>query len=333
VDVVSDAVAAMRGGRPHAGPARRVAPFRRRFPAAAGAGFHVVLTGACHLTGPDGRSIVLGAGDVAFLPRGAAHTLGADADVVLMCGAYLLDRDHPHPLMRDLPDVVHVRAGNPRLRHAIDLLDGESCEDGEGARAGSGVLLPALLDVLLVQILRTWFASRSGDTSRWAAALHDPAVGTALRTIHTEPDRPWTVDKLGTRVGLSRAVFARRFTALVGQPPMAYLSWWRMTVAARLLREGDAPLAAIARRVGYASEYAFAHAFKRAFGSPPGAFRHAAASPDPPAPQPSDVAVELDADSQPRLQVDQSPHHLPGAAPFADLGDLWCHRSNGFLER
>jgi hypothetical protein len=85
-----------------------------------------------------------GPGDVAFLPRGAAHTLAAEADVVLMCG-YLLDRDRPHPLMHDLPDVVHVRAGNPGLRHAIDLLGGEGGEGG--ARAGSGVLLPALLDV------------------------------------------------------------------------------------------------------------------------------------------------------------------------------------------
>jgi AraC-like DNA-binding protein len=183
--------------------------------------------------------------------------------------------------MHDLPDVVRVRAGNPGLRHAIDLLGGEGGEGG--ARAGSGVLLPALLDVLLVQILRAWLASRNGDAPRWAVALHDPAVGSALRAIHTQPDRSWTVGELGTRVGLSRAVFARRFTALVGQPPLAYLSWWRMTVAARLLREGDAPLAAIARRVGYASQYAFAHAFKRAFGSPPGAFRRAMASPDPPA--------------------------------------------------
>jgi len=102
------------------------------------------------------------------------------------------------------------------------------------------VLLPALLDVLLVQILRAWLASRNGDAPRWAVALHDPAVGSALRAIHTQPDRSWTVGELGTRVGLSRAVFARRFTALVGQPPLAYLSWWRMTVAARLLREGDA---------------------------------------------------------------------------------------------
>jgi AraC-like DNA-binding protein len=146
------------------------------------------------------------------------------------------------------------------------------------------VLLPALLDLLLVQILRTWFASRNGDSSRWAVALGDPAIGAALRAVHTEPDRACTVDKLATRVGLSRAVFARRFTALVGQPPMAYLNWWRMTVAARLLREGHAPLAAIARQVGYASEYAFAHAFKRAFGSPPGAFRRAAPSSDPSVP-------------------------------------------------
>jgi AraC-like DNA-binding protein len=193
------------------------------------------------------------------------------------------DRDRfeaaPYRLRQHEPALVTTGTED---RHPHDG-NGKRVAVGPEMRRRLGVMLPALLDVLLVQILRAWLASRNGDAPRWAVALHDPAVGSALRAIHTQPDRSWTVGELGTRVGLSRAVFARRFTALVGQPPLAYLSWWRMTVAARLLREGDAPMAAIARRVGYASQYAFAHAFKRAFGSPPGAFRRAMASPDPPA--------------------------------------------------
>nr|PZN46239.1 MAG: hypothetical protein DIU60_07610 [Actinomycetota bacterium] len=109
--------------------------------------------------------------------------------------------------------------------------------------------------------------------------MHDPQVSAALRAIHGDPARPWTVEGLGRRAGLSRAAFARRFTRLVGRPPLAYLTWWRLTLAARLLRGGDAPVHTVARQVGYASPYAFTHAFKRQYGVPPGAYRTAAARP------------------------------------------------------
>ncbi len=94
--------------------------------------------------------------------------------------------------------------------------------------------------------------------------------------IHAEPARPWTVEELGMRGGLSRSVFAQRFTTLVGESPLAYLTWWRMTIAGRLLRESDAPLSAVAQRVGYSSEFAFAKAFKRAYGLAPGRYRRGA---------------------------------------------------------
>ncbi|GAA3452911.1 hypothetical protein GCM10018962_47440 [Dactylosporangium matsuzakiense] len=94
--------------------------------------------------------------------------------------------------------------------------------------------------------------------------------------MHSRPDAPWTVAALAREGGLSRSSFARRFTALAGQPPQAYLTWWRLTLAARLLRESDVPLRVVARRVGYASEFAFAAAFKRRFGTAPGRFRSAA---------------------------------------------------------
>lgn len=153
----------------------------------------------------------------------------------------------------------------------MDLLDSEL----DRARPGSDAMLPALLDVLLLHVLRAWFAVHGGSAARgWLAALHDGPVATALRAIHGEPDRPWTVAELGRRGGLSRAAFARRFTELVGQPPLGYLTWWRMVLAARLLRDTDVPLAGIARQVGYSSEFAFAHAFKRAHGLPPGRYRN-----------------------------------------------------------
>ena len=268
MDVLSDAVAAMRTGRPHSNLVRHPKPYRRDFPAADGAGFHIVLRGACALTVAAGPEIILRPGDVAFLPWGAAHGLSG-ADTELLCGAYLHDRSQIHPLLADLPEVIHLPAEVGRqaeLRAAIDLLRAEV----HAARPGADAMIPALLEILLLQILRAWSA---GAGTGWARALRDPAVATALRAIHGDVARPWTVAELAAEAGLSRAALARRFGALTGRPPLTYLTWWRMTVAAGLLRGGDAPLAAVARRVGYTSEYAFAHAFKRVLGLPPGVYR------------------------------------------------------------
>lgn len=296
MDVLSDAVTAMRTGRPHATLAARSSPFGCRFPAFAGAGFHIPRQGPCWLIPPAGAPVALAAGDVAFLPRGSAHGLadrrstplteaatpGTDAApgprTVTLCGAYLLDRSRVHPLLAELPEVVHLPAGNgrhPQLCAAVDLLAAELERPGPGTETS----LPALLEVLLLQILRAWLAQR--PALGWAAALRDPAVAAAVRAIHHDPGRKWTVEELGGRAGLSRAAFARRFTTLVGQPPLAYLTWWRMTLAARLLRDSDAPLATVARKVGYRSEFAFAHAFKREYGLPPGGFRQSRADPAP----------------------------------------------------
>jgi transcriptional regulator GlxA family with amidase domain len=126
---------------------------------------------------------------------------------------------------------------------------------------------------LLLYVLRAWLDEQPADGAGWATALRDPAITTALRQVHRHPEKPWTVEDLAAVAGLSRAAFARRFTTIVGQPPLAYLTWWRMTAAAKLLRQTDAPLRAIATRTGYASEYAFGKAFKRAYGTAPGQYR------------------------------------------------------------
>ncbi|MDI2125749.1 AraC family transcriptional regulator [Yinghuangia seranimata] len=204
---------------------------------------------------------------------------GPAATTVTLCGAYHLDRTHAHPLLDALPAVVHLpaRLGTPRpeLRAAVDLLAAEL----DAPRSGADVVVPALLDTLLVYVLRAWFAaapSASAEAAGWAAALTDPVVAAALDALHHEPGRPWTVESLGARAGLSRAAFARRFTGLVGRPPLAYLTWWRMTLAARLLRDSAAPLSSVAEQVGYTSEFAFATAFKRQFGQAPGRYRRGA---------------------------------------------------------
>ncbi|MFZ3471754.1 AraC family transcriptional regulator [Streptomyces sp. 4.24] len=321
MDVLSDVIALMRTGQPTSALVRWHAPWGQRFPAVPGAaGFQVVLSGSCHLLPEDGGTTVeLRAGDVLFMPHGNGYTLldapdsavaepscdavagpgggpvlvsdtvgepGAGPVTVTLCGGYRLDAELAHPLLRELPAVVRLSGGPdgvPGVAEAVALL----AREADPARAGLGAdtLVPALLDVLLLYVLRAHYehggpgggagAGRGAGAGGWAGALADPGIGAALTAMHREPQRPWTVASLGTRAGMSRAAFARRFHDLVGRPPLAYLTWWRMTTAARLLRTTDAPLAALAAGSGYASEYAFAHAFKRAYGIPPGRYRAA----------------------------------------------------------
>ncbi len=173
----------------------------------------------------------------------------------------------------NLPEVIHLPARLDRhaqLRSAVELLSSDARQD----RPGTDVALPALLDLLIVYTLRSWLEEQCPEEAGgWCAALKDPAVAAALDRIHRDPAHSWTVQGLASSVGLSRTTFAARFSSYVGQSPMAYLTWWRLSTASRLLRETNAPLAVVARQVGYGSEFAFAHAFKREFGTAPGAFR------------------------------------------------------------
>ncbi|MFC4005762.1 AraC family transcriptional regulator [Nonomuraea purpurea] len=300
MDVLSDAITAMRTGMPHAARTRVRAPWGVRFRPQQGAGCHVILQGSCWLLPPSGDPVALGVGDVVFLPRELGHGL-ADATTTplveavpefrdgspvgrlhregpgpateMLCGAYRLDRFRPHPLLAELPDVMHIPARigrHPSLRGTIELL-GHELDAASGP--GSDAAMAALLDLLLLYVLRAWYDSRPDPETGWGAALRDAAVSEALRAIHQCPAHPWTVQSLAARAGLSRAAFAQRFAGKVGTPPLAYLTWWRMTTAARLLRDSDLPLRSIAERSGYASEFAFAKAFKREFGTPPGRYR------------------------------------------------------------
>ncbi|WP_250008079.1 AraC family transcriptional regulator [Actinoplanes sp. M2I2] len=276
MDVLSDAIAAMRAGRPYSTLTAADRPWAMPFPAFGGARFHVVVAGRYRLTGLEEPAVLLGPGDAVLFPHGTAHTLetATDGPTEILCGAYQLDQARPHPLIQDLPDVVSLPARAdryPALQASIDLLRHELAEQSPGQDA----VLPALLDVLLVQLIRAWFTARAGlqDTG-WCVALGDKAIARSLRAMHEDPAHPWTVESLGARADLSRAAFARRFTTLVGLPPLTYLTWWRLTTAAHLLQTTDAPLSAVAQRSGYGSAYAFANAFKREYGVSAGRYRH-----------------------------------------------------------
>ncbi|GIF44112.1 AraC family transcriptional regulator [Actinoplanes xinjiangensis] len=293
MDVLSDVLAVMRTGRARSALVAWQAPWAQEFaPVPGAAGFHVMLRGSCVLLRDGAEPVRLAEGDIVFRAHGDGHALadapgtrpiapacapapaggpppraGAGATVTL-CGAYELDPDLVHPLVRDLPDLIHVPAGSdPRLAAVVDHLAAELTEPGPGSDA----LIPALLDTMLVHLLRTCLGGR--HRTGWAAALADPVTAAALHAMHREPGRNWTVAGLAATGGLSRAPFARRFTGLLGRPPLTYLTWWRMTMAAGLLRRTDLTVGAVAGRVGYGSEFAFAAAFKRRFGMPPGRYR------------------------------------------------------------
>lgn len=146
-------------------------------------------------------------------------------------------------------------------------------------RSGTDAIMPALIDMLLLYVLRAWLDEHTDQPTGWATALTDPAIATALHHIHRQPETPWTVEELAKRASLSRATFAKRFTTAVGQPPLTYLTWWRMTTAARLLHRTDIQIHAIAQRCGYSSEYAFSKAFKREYGIPPNQYRRRQSAP------------------------------------------------------
>ncbi|MFJ6759341.1 AraC family transcriptional regulator [Streptomyces sp. NPDC091273] len=233
---------------------------------------------AVRATGGPGRAVGAGgrsgpgAAGAFVVPGGPGVGGGPDGagGVEMLCGKYRLDRSRAHPLMAELPQVVHLpsRVGaRPELRSAIDLLGHELGEQ----RPGSGIAVPGLLDLLLVYMIRSWLAE--GGSGTWSAALGDPVAAAALRALHADPAAPWTNERLAAQAGVSRPTLARRFTSLVGRPPMAYLTWWRLSLAAAALRDSEEPLAAVARRVGYASPYALSHAFSREFGTTPGRYR------------------------------------------------------------
>jgi AraC-like DNA-binding protein len=188
----------------------------------------------------------------------------ADGADVLLTGTYQLQSEVSQRLLRALPALLVLRSEelNSPL---VSLLAGEIAKDEQGQEA----VLDRLLDLLLIAVLRAWFARPDGQAPGWYRAHADPVVGHALRLMHHNPAHPWTLGELAHEVGISRAALARRFHELVGEPPMAFLTGWRIALAADLLREPGATLASVAQQVGYGSPFALSNAFKRIRGVSP----------------------------------------------------------------
>jgi AraC-like DNA-binding protein len=286
MDIVSEALGSVRVGRAEACWVTGAGAWGFRYRGYPVSGFHILIRGRAWLITGEDEPRALEPGDVVFTAAGAAHGLShapgnleslpeavlggvaaGEADAVFLCGAYWLEHGRPHPYLRSLPGVMAVSPDygrDQRLRAIVGLLEAEVSE----AAPGDGVSRPALLDLLLTQLLRDWLARHPDESG-----LGDPAVAAAVRLIRERPGEAWTVEQLSEHAGVARREFTRRFTQAAGAPPRAYVTRTRLALGARLLRESDAPLAAIARRVGYSTEFAFGGAFRREYGVSPGRFR------------------------------------------------------------
>lgn len=283
-----------------------IAPWGIRIDAQGSAAVHIVKRGSCWLKRGDEEPIRLNAGDVVLLATAETHSLSSDrqahdlepyqeavarsqgtivparkgvADVtieptVLQCAGYQLSQEAAHPLLSLLPPVVRLPAdqtqGDRELEMLLCLIGHEIAK----REAGTELVVPRLIDALFIYILRAWLRQQPEGAGGWLGALRDPQIRKALSLIHDSPQVPWTVESLARSVAMSRAAFAKRFTDLVGEPPLAYATRWRMDLAAKLLRESMEPVSRIAGRVGYLSETAFAKAFRRRRKIAPGQYRY-----------------------------------------------------------
>src|SRR5262245_7199281 len=273
--------------------------------------FYVVTRGHCEIT-LDGASpgTSLGTGDLVVLPGGSAHTLvsspraaampldrfvarhpmderghfkalgGKGPTTALIGGFFELERA-PEPLVTVLPPMIHLRGNVPEVSGWLEPILRSIADEAAQTFPGRAVVLNRLADVLFVRVVRAYLltmsaAAETGPPS-WLRGLTDPRIARALAHIHRAPEQSWTLGQLASRAAMSRTAFAQRFRSLVGQAPVTYLASWRMQKAAYLLEMRTLSIAQVAERVGYASELAFAKAFRRLIGMPPGAYarRHA----------------------------------------------------------
>lgn len=242
-------------------------------------GVHIVVRGRCEIAFEGGPARTLETGDLVVAPRADPHLLrsvvrdgAAGEETTIVCGAFVF-HEADHPALAALPRFIHVPGEGGRvpkwLAAYVDALTSEASEEGPG----SDVVMARLSGALVGRALR--FHVQKSDEPGWLTGLQDPHVARALAVMHEDFKRPWTVDSLARRAGLSRAAFAARFAHKVGDTPMQYLLRCRMRHAIAMLRDHRATLSNIAERVGYGSEAAFSAAFKRHTGLAPGAYRRA----------------------------------------------------------
>jgi AraC-like DNA-binding protein len=263
--------------------------------------YHVITQGSCWACIPGQHPLRLSAGDIIVLPQGDTHVLSSTPglrrtpDMALyrmpsdghlpvsismgtpqgepthfVCGFLGCDARPYNPLLTALPQMILVtgQAGGALAAYVQFAL-----AESKGPRMGGQCVLGRLSELMFVDVVRHYLETLPPDRTGWLAGLRDPFVGRALAAVHRKPAHAWTIESLARNVGLSRSGLAERFTQFVGQPPMQYLTSWRMQLAANHLVSGMDSVAVIASRVGYESEAAFSRAFKKVVGTPPSRWR------------------------------------------------------------
>ena len=264
--------------------------------------FHLLSSGGGYLSfdGDAAPPIRVEGGGVLLFPFGHAHSIrdelasplsgvlhveySADSEfrafpqsdeglrMVVLCGAFRLEHPGAFPLLHSLPKVIHIPTEQGHLAPGFTEIVRLIAHESDAPRPGTEVMLRRLTELLFIHIIRIWVEQQAGASTGWLAALHDQSISTALGLIHQSPERGWKVEELAEEVALSRAVFSARFTRLVGEPPITYLTRWRMHRATRLLKN-NVEVEKIAELVGYESEVAFRKAFKREVGMPPARYQ------------------------------------------------------------
>lgn len=263
--------------------------------------FHLIVEGECFVELDGQAPVHLKAGDAVLFPQGDAHRMTSTLDLPpargarlatvlarrprklsygggglttrLICGYMACDARLAGLMLAGLPPVVRVKLRGSNAGEWLEASVRYALVEARSPRPGGDGVLSKLAEVLFIEVLRQYMNAPQEGRTGWLAGLGDRIVGAALGALHARPALAWTLEDLAREAGTSRSVLAERFQHLVGSSPIAYLTHWRMLLAANLLRRSTAPLSRIAEDVGYQTDTAFSRAFRREYGVPPGAWR------------------------------------------------------------
>ena len=276
-------------------------PWRYDFAASKDSMFHILSFGGAYLeVEGEEKPRRVEDGDVVLFPTGHPHSLyddpsspltrlvhldynpqrerhivyqdGEGPKPLLFCGAFHFDYPHDFPLLHRLPKLIHIPGTQGRMEQGFADLVALIARESASRQPAAEVMLRRLTELLFIQIIRLWLDQQAEASMGWVGALRDQPISAALGLIHQSPEYRWTVKELAEAAALSRSAFSARFTELVGEPPLTYLTRWRMLRATRLLKK-EVRMETIAELLGYESEAAFRKAFKREIGLPPAQYR------------------------------------------------------------
>jgi AraC-like DNA-binding protein len=242
-----------------------------------------------------GTEVAAVSGDLVIFPHGGAHLLkdnrktkavnveellpcrevltlrhgGGGVETTMVCGAFTFENQIGNPILPLLPDIIHVHQEKFQSAVWLEPMLRLLAHEAQNPREGSGSIIGHLTGIIFVQAVRAWIEAQPPGQGGWLGALRDKQISSALNLMHQRPGEPWTIARLAAEVGMSRSPFATKFASLVGEPPLAYLTKWRMNLAAGYLRDEQISIREVAERVGYQSQASFTNAFKRSFSVSP----------------------------------------------------------------